>query len=148
YNTVLDLLEEPGVPLTPGFRNQLDRAALSISNNVAESFEHYTTNERLSFIGLAKDCSGEVRSMMAVVKDRPKLKIHVATLQKIRESAESCARQLGSWAGAMDKSPSEGHRHFPEQQPQAQSAGQQGREFKSNSFKQSKPDQQPYKPSE
>ena len=32
YNKVLDLLEEPNVPLTPGFRNQLDRAALSVSN--------------------------------------------------------------------------------------------------------------------
>src|SRR5215831_14991662 len=81
YNTVLDLLEEPGVPLTPGFRNQLDRAALSISNNVAESFEHPTASERLSFIGIAKGCSGEVRSMMVLVKDRPKLKTHVATLQ-------------------------------------------------------------------
>ena len=36
YNRVLDLLEEPGVPLSPGFRNQLDRAALSVSNHVAE----------------------------------------------------------------------------------------------------------------
>ena len=26
YNVVLDLLEEPGVPLTSGFRNQLDPA--------------------------------------------------------------------------------------------------------------------------
>ena len=26
YNAVLDLLEEPAVPLTSGFRNQLDRA--------------------------------------------------------------------------------------------------------------------------
>ncbi len=36
YNRVLDLLEEPAVPLTPGFRSQLERAALSISNNIAE----------------------------------------------------------------------------------------------------------------
>ncbi len=33
YNRVLDLLEEPVVPLSPGFRNQLDRAALFVSNN-------------------------------------------------------------------------------------------------------------------
>ena len=45
YNRVLDLLEEPGVSLTPGFRNQLDRAALSVSNNIAEGFERVTTNE-------------------------------------------------------------------------------------------------------
>ena len=30
YNLVLDLLEEPNVPLTSVFRNQIDRAALSV----------------------------------------------------------------------------------------------------------------------
>ncbi|MFA6545781.1 MAG: hypothetical protein WCS99_15290, partial [Limisphaerales bacterium] len=28
YNAVLDVLEAPGCPFSPGFRNQLDRAAL------------------------------------------------------------------------------------------------------------------------
>jgi len=68
YNMVLDLLEEPNVPLTPGFRNQLDRSALSISNNVAEGFERSTTNELLAFIAIARGSAGEVRSMTAVVR--------------------------------------------------------------------------------
>ena len=55
YNAVLDLLEEPNAPLSPGFRNQLDRAALSVSNNVAEGFERSTTNELLSFIAIARE---------------------------------------------------------------------------------------------
>ena len=42
YNRVLDLLEEPHLPLSPGYRNQLDRAALSVSNNIAEGFERVT----------------------------------------------------------------------------------------------------------
>src|ERR1051325_10461399 len=74
YNRVLDLLEEPNVPLSPGYRNQLDRAALSVSNNIAEGFERVTTNELNCFLAIARGSSGEVRSMMAVVKDRPKLK--------------------------------------------------------------------------
>jgi hypothetical protein len=45
YNRVLDLLEEPGIAFSAGFRNQLDREALSISNNVAEGFERVTTDE-------------------------------------------------------------------------------------------------------
>ena len=53
YNRVLDLLEEPGLPLSPGFRNQLDRAALSVSNNIAEGFERVTTNELNSFLAIA-----------------------------------------------------------------------------------------------
>lgn len=103
YNVVLDLLEEPGVPLTPGFRNQLDRAALSISNNVAEGFERSTTAELLSFITISRVSAGEVRSMTAVVKDRPKLKRYVGYLQRIRSLAESCARQLTGWEGSVDK---------------------------------------------
>ena len=99
YNAVLDLLEEPNVPLTSGFRNQLDRAALSVSNNVAEGFERSTTSELLSFIAIARGSSGEVRSMMAVVKDRPRLRRYLLALQRIRALAESCARQLTGWAG-------------------------------------------------
>jgi hypothetical protein len=48
YNRVLDLLEEPGVPLSVNFRNQLERAALSVSNNIAEGFERTTTAELLA----------------------------------------------------------------------------------------------------
>jgi four helix bundle protein len=84
YNCVLDLLEQPDVPLTSGFRNQLDRAALSVSNNIAEGFERVTTKELTAFLAIARGSSGEVRSMMAVVKDRPRLKRVVRDLQEIR----------------------------------------------------------------
>ena len=130
YNRVLDLLEEPGVPLTPGFRNQLDRAALSVSNNIAEGFERVTTNELLAFLAIARGSGGEVRSMMAVVKDRPRLKRYVAALQRIRSLAESCARQLTGWAGAVDSLPFDGRRHLPQQQ-RAQRAGEEkAREYR------------------
>src|SRR6266436_544283 len=89
YNRVLDLLEEPNLPLTPGFRNQLDRAALSASNNIAEGFERFTTNELLAFLAIARGSGGEGRSMMAVVKDRPKLKRFDRALREIRALAES-----------------------------------------------------------
>jgi len=49
YNKVLDLLEVPGLPLSSGFKSQLDRAALSVSNNIAEGFERETMNELMSF---------------------------------------------------------------------------------------------------
>src|SRR3989442_14518116 len=132
YNAVLDLLEEPAVPLTPGFRNQLDRASLSISNNVAEGFERSTTKELLSFIAIARGSSGEVRSMMAVVKDRPRLKRYVAALQDIRALAESCARQLTGWAGSIDKFPFEGRRHLPEKERAARAVTQKSRDLRLN----------------
>ena len=115
YNKVLDLLEEPGVPLTPGFRNQLDRAALSVSNNIAEGFERVTTNELTAFLAISRGSAGEVRSMMAVVKDRPKLKIWVRRLHEIRELAESCARQLTAWTASVEGSRVQGKRHLTAQ---------------------------------
>ena len=139
YNTVLDLLEEPNVPLTPGFRNQLDRAALSVSNNVAEGFERSTTHELLSFIAIARGSSGEVRSMMAVVKDRPRLKRYVAALQDIRALAESCARQLTGWAGAVDKLPFQGRPQLAERQRAPREAAQKSRDFRLNFLRNLKP---------
>jgi four helix bundle protein len=139
YNRVLDLLEEPNVPLTPGFRNQLDRAALSISNNVAEGFERVTTNELLAFLGIARGSSGEVRSMMAVVKDRPKLKPIVRRLQEIRLLAESCARQLTAWTTSIDASPVQGKRHLTGEVKERREAAAKARNFRQNFLRNLKP---------
>ena len=145
YNTVLDLLEEPGVPLTPGFRNQLDRAALSVSNNIAEGFERSTTSELQAFIAIARGSAGEVRSMMAVVKDRPKLKRCLADLQKIRSLAESCARQLTGWSGSIEKLPFDGRRHLPEKERVTRESAQKARDFRQNFLRNLKPEHPLYK---
>lgn len=132
YHVVLDLLEEPHVPFSPGFRNQLDRAALSVSNNIAEGFERATTNELQAFIAIARGSSGEVRSMMALVQDRPKLKPTIRQLQQIRSLAESCARQLTGWSGSIEKLPFEGRRHLPEKERAARAAVQKSKDFRLN----------------
>ena len=130
YNKILDLLETTGLPLSPGFRNQLDRAALSVSNNVAEGFERSTTAELLSFIAIARGSAGEVRSMMAVVKDRPGLRKYQAALDHIRELAESCARQLTGWAGAVEKLPFDGQRRIPEKVKRSRDPAKKARDFR------------------
>ena len=112
YNRVLDILEEPNLPLSSSFRNQLDRATLSVSNNIAEGFERLTTNELISFLAIAKGSGGEVRSMLAVVKQRPRLKPFVERLSEIRQLAESCTRQLGGWIGSIEDSSVKGKRHM------------------------------------
>lgn len=47
-------------------RDQLRRAALWVSNNLAEGFERGTTVELLSFLYIARGSAGEVRSMLHV----------------------------------------------------------------------------------
>lgn len=54
-------------------RDQIDRASLSVSNNIAEGFERGTTNELLAFIYIARGSAGEVRSMLCFFERRPRL---------------------------------------------------------------------------
>jgi four helix bundle protein len=140
YNVVLDLFEEPALPFSSGYRNQLDRAALSVSNNIAEGFERSTTNELLSFIAVARGSAGEVRSMMAVVKDRPKLRRYTAALQRIRALAESCARQLTAWTGAIADSPIQGKRYLAGQQREQRETAQKAEAYRRNFLRNLKPE--------
>jgi four helix bundle protein len=139
YNLVLDLIEDHGQLLTPGFRNQLDRAALSVSNNIAEGFDRVTTSELLSFLAIAKGSSSEVRSMMAVVKDRQRLRMIVTQLQQIRNRAESCARQLSAWATSIEGSPVQGKRHLTGGAREQKETARKARDFRLNFLRSLKP---------
>jgi len=46
------------------FKNQIERAAVSIMNNIAEGFERRTNKELKNFLFIAKGSAGEVRSML------------------------------------------------------------------------------------
>jgi four helix bundle protein len=140
YNRVLDLLEEPNLPLSSGFRNQLDRAALSISNNVAEGFERLTTSELISFLAIAKGSDGEVRSMLAVVKDRPRLKPFLRTLVEIKQLAESCGRQLGAWMNSIEDSPVKGKLRLDAQTRKANQTRQVAEEYRVRFLRTLKPE--------
>ena len=52
-----------------GFKDQVQRAAVSISNNIAEGFERKSNKEFNQFLHIAKGSAGEVRSMMHIAKE-------------------------------------------------------------------------------
>jgi len=92
--------------------NQLQRAALSVSNNIAEGFERGSTNELLQFIYIARGSAGEVRSILCVVErmDCPvDLKSKISDLKSL---AESISRQLRGWANSLQNSDIPGQRHL------------------------------------
>jgi len=111
YGAVLDLLEGSPRGLSQGFRNQIDRASLSVSNNIAEGFERMSTAQLLSFLETARGSAGEVRSMVAVVIRRPRLSPFLQELGTIRGLAESCSKQIGAWMMSIERSPVKGKRH-------------------------------------
>src|SRR5919109_1336639 len=81
----------------PGLRDQLDRASLSVSNNIAEGFERGTTNELLAFLYIARGSSGEVRSMCRFFERRTRLRDFKSEISHLISVAESCSRQIRAW---------------------------------------------------
>lgn len=108
-----DFLEVAPPRLRPAFRSQLERAALSVSNNIAEGFERGSTKELLAFIYIARGSAGEVRSMLRLAARRPWMPAGLLPqVQAMVRIAESCSRQLRAWAGSLQKSEIRGHRHI------------------------------------
>lgn len=93
--------------LTPIFRgkgdlaNQLQRAGLSISNNIAEGFERQTNRELLQFIYWAKGSAGECQSMCAVMRELEFLTGHAAAITHLEARLDEILRQLGAWAASQ-----------------------------------------------
>jgi len=112
YELTDDFLEHAPQRMRASFRDQLERAVLSVSNNIAEGFERGTTNELLAFIYIARGSAGEVRSMHTLLLRRKWAADFKSEISNLRLVAESCARQLRGWADALQNSEIKGQRHL------------------------------------
>lgn len=96
-------------------RDQLRRAALSVSNNIAEGFERGSTAELIAYLYIARGSAGEVRSMLRFVDrsaDASHLKSEISDLISL---SESCSRQIRAWADTLQNTDIKGQRHLNDQ---------------------------------
>ena len=95
--------------------NQVQRAALSISNNVAEGFERGSTNELIAFLYYARGSAGEVRSILCLVERLERFNHLKSQISDLKSLGESCSRQLRAWADHLQNSEIKGQRHLTDQ---------------------------------
>jgi four helix bundle protein len=98
----------------PGLRDQMERAALSVSNNIAEGFERGTTNELLAFLYIARGSAGEVRSMMRVLERWEAFGSLKSQISNFVSQCEKISKQLYGWIESLKNSEIPGQRRLDE----------------------------------
>ena len=73
-------------------QDQLERAAVSVSNNIAEGFERGTNNELLAFLYIARGSAGEVRSVLCLLERLPSFRELRGEISSLKTMAESCSK--------------------------------------------------------
>jgi len=137
---VYDMTESKNRPGRRSLQDQLERAALSVSNNIAEGFEHGTTNELLAFIYIARGSAGEVRSMLCFVERRKAFGNFKSQISNLKSTAESCSRQLRGWADYLQNTEIKGQRHLSDKTRRQYDAGKRTDEFQQELLEKLPPD--------
>ncbi len=110
-------------------RDQLERAALSISNNIAEGFERGTNQELLTFLYIARGSAGETRSMLCLMERLAALGELESGILNLKSSVESISRQLGAWIRSLRDSELKGQRYVTDKTRRADKSRQEREEF-------------------
>lgn len=92
-----------------GFRDQIQRAAVSVMSNIAEGFERGTRNEFINYLFIAKGSCGEVRAQLYVTSDVGYL--NVETFKFLNALAVECSRLIASFIQAVKSSEHGGLQH-------------------------------------
>lgn len=136
WNTAIDLAvsvyaltAHPEFKSQYSLRDQVERAAVSVSNNIAEGFERGTNNELLMFLYIARGSAGEVRSMSCLIDSLPNFAALTNELSIIKSKAESCSKQLKAWAEALQNSDYRGERYVNEKLKRSDQLNRERGEF-------------------
>jgi four helix bundle protein len=93
-------------------KNQLERAALSISNNIAEGFERGTTKELINFLYFARGSAGESRSMLRICESLPRFSNFKFEISNLITQAINISKQLHGWIDSLKDSKIDGVKFY------------------------------------
>jgi four helix bundle protein len=110
-------------------RDQIERAAVSVSNNIAEGFERGTNQELLTFHYISRGSAGEVRSMLCLLERIASFRDLESQVLNLKSNAESISKQLGAWIRSIQDSALKGQRYVTEKTRRAGEARQAREEF-------------------
>ena len=85
-----------------GFKDQIQRAAVSVMNNVAEGFERRSDKEFKHFLFVAKGSCGEVRSMLILGKELGYIENN--TCDDLILETEKISKMLSNFIKVLDES--------------------------------------------
>ena len=109
-----EMTEAPEFKGRYSLRDQIERAAVSVSNNIAEGFDRGTNPELLTFLYIARGSTGEVRSMLCLLEKIAAFRNLESGIRNLKQQTESISNQLGGWIQALLNSGMKGQRYVTE----------------------------------
>jgi four helix bundle protein len=109
-------------------RDQLERASVSVSNNIAEGFERGTTQELLTFLYIARGSVGEVRSMLCLFERLGAFNNLRSQISNLKSKAGHFSPARG-WADALQNSEIKGQRYLTERSKRQSQAAKEREQF-------------------
>ena len=99
--SIFKLLQEPQFTRETAFSNQLKRAVISISNNIAEGSEYNNNNQFIRYLKIAKGSCAEVKSMLILMVELEFVSYENA--KPLQDMSVVISQQLSNFISYLDR---------------------------------------------
>jgi len=110
-------------------KTQLERATVSISNNIAEGFERGSNTELIQFLYISKGSAGECRSMLRMCEYAPRFSNLKFEISNLIGRVIGVSKQLNGWLESLKNSKIKGTKFLTEKEREKLARDKQFAEF-------------------
>jgi four helix bundle protein len=116
---IFDFTSRPQFKGLYDLKGQLERASVSISNNIAEGFERGTTQELITFLYISRGSAGETRSALRLCDRLRRFADLKSEISDLITRAISISKQLRAWLDSLQNSDIRGQRYLTDKSRRA-----------------------------